>query len=121
MKILITGSRLWTDGHAIKSAILEHATPDLQDTAVIHGSALGADSLAQLACNELGIFQQRHPVTKADVRELGKRAYYLRNKNMVDNGADICLAFIKGQSKGTRMTMRLADEAGIPVVMYEEE
>ena len=38
---------------------------------------------------------------------------------MVDLGADVCLAFPLGESRGTRDCMRRASEAGIPVIDYD--
>ena len=50
-------------------------------------------------------------------KNLGRKAGPLRNQKMVDLGADICIAFPQGESRGTRNCMKLADKAGIEVVV----
>lgn len=40
---------------------------------------------------------------------------------MVNSGADICLAFPIGTSKGTRHCMSLVEQANIPLINITEE
>lgn len=115
LRILITGSREWTDPDAILQALDRAATeagipPDR--VTVVHGTARGADSLADSAARQLGMRTERHP---ADWRLYGKSSGHRRNAEMIRLGADICLAWPLGESRGTRGAMRLAGEAGIPV------
>lgn len=42
----------------------------------------------------------------------------IRNRKMVSDGAARCLGFPFGKSTGTRGCMKLADDAGIPVLEY---
>jgi YspA, cpYpsA-related SLOG family len=110
-RVLVTGSRDWTDVGTIFVALTEHARPG--DTLVSGACPTGADWIAEDIWRELGWGPiERHP---ADWEKYGKRAGFLRNQRMVDLGATVCLAFIRNGSKGASMTARLAQEAGIPV------
>jgi hypothetical protein len=132
VRVLVTGSRNWTDRHAIYLAlhincqqrwelgrdseghVVDWITPP--DFTIVHGACpTGADAIAEdWACS---VFAQieRHP---ADWSQYGKRAGYLRNAEMVNLGADLCLAFIKNHSAGATMTANLAERAGIRTERY---
>lgn len=109
MRILITGSRAWTDRAAIRRALANAggvfgAHP--QEVTIVHGGARGA---------EFGCRVEVHP---ADWPRHGKAAGHRRNAEMVALGADVCLAFPLGESRGTRDCVRRARDAGIPVVEH---
>jgi hypothetical protein len=118
MRILITGSRDWKDrvviANAIRQAWIDADKP--YRVTIVHGGARGADYIA-------GEFGKRMrfdvEVHEADW-SAGKRAGYIRNQKMVDLGADICLAFIRNESKGATMCAKLAEDAGIPVKYWRE-
>jgi hypothetical protein len=85
----------------------------------VHGDCpTGADALAQELADEFRHRSERYPANWA---EHGKRAGFVRNAEMVALGADICLAFIRANSKGATMTADLAEKAGIPTYRYIEE
>ena len=119
-RILMTGSRDWTDRDAVVRA-LSDATKNLTlPITLVHGAARGADSLA--AAQWLKWHQQwpaeyaapeGHP---AAWREHGKRAGHLRNAHMVSLGADILVTFALPTSVGTFDCADKARAAGIPVV-----
>lgn len=118
MRILITGSRDWEDRDLIATAIAaEVATRQVSwgDVTVVHGGARGADQLAGQIASHWGMREERHC---ADWTTHGKAAGPIRNARMVALGADVCLAFPKGESRGTRGCMRLAEKAGIRVCNY---
>lgn len=117
MRILITGSRDWGDYEAIVDVLVYEMGPDPYEATVVSGACpTGADALCEEVAKYLGATIERHP---ANWEKYGKPAGFIRNKEMVDLGADVCLAFIKNGSKGASMTARLAEEAGIPVKRYE--
>lgn len=119
MRILVTGSRTWTDKDAVRNALLDTwmfaGRP--YGVTVVHGGARGADYLADVYAKRLGFVTEAH---RAPWESAGRSAGYLRNKTMVDLGADICLAFIKNNSKGATMCADLAEKAGIPVHYWRE-
>ena len=117
-RVLITGSRHWTDEQAIEAALLSAtANRPGKSITVVHGGASGADRLAGRLADEWGMNVEVHP---AEWDKHGKAAGPIRNQKMVDLGADVCLAFPMRGSRGTKHCMEAAHRAGIPVHMYWE-
>ena len=115
-RILVTGSRHWTDRSAISYALLDALTYLRTDTAVVvHGAAQGADTEADLAARALGLEVERHP---AQWDRYGRKAGPQRNIAMVAAGADLCLAFPLDGSVGTWHCLRTAVACGIQVRIY---
>jgi YspA, cpYpsA-related SLOG family len=97
-RLLVTGSRSWTDYDVIRAEIGQVVTERMSETGepyprivVVHGAAKGADLLAARAALEFRLGQEPHP---ADWQKYHKRAGYVRNEEMVAPGADLCLAFV---------------------------
>lgn len=115
-RLLITGSRDWSD-RATMFAALRDAWRELRgqgfdEIVLVHGAARGADLLAAEIWGQVGLPTEAHP---ADWSGLGRKAGPVRNQQMVDLGADLCLAFPLGKSRGTRGCMAAARRAGITV------
>lgn len=117
-RILITGSRNWTDWDEVAYALMD-ATPRPYDYRyiIVHGGARGADTIAAAWAKSWGMEVEVHP---ADWRTHGKAAGPIRNQKMVDLGAHVCLAFPQPKSVGTWDCVRRAKAAGIPVTITEE-
>ena len=97
MKILMCGSRKWTDRVAISRALLDAIsmyglTP--KDVTVIHGAAEGADIIAGQIASALGCEVVPY---RAEWMRYGKAAGPIRNQRMLDEGKpDLVLAFPLG-------------------------
>jgi len=117
-RLLITGSRYGWDEDALKQALFD-ALRELgtEDTILVHGAAPGVDAQAATIWQNWGLQDEPHPADWS----IGKKAGPLRNQEMVDLGADLCLAFPAVDSRGTRHCLGAAQTAGIPTVVYEKE
>jgi hypothetical protein len=114
MRVLVTGSRTWTDAQAISDAFdaLEGSDHEL-----IVGDAKGADAIARYEAGKRG-WTVRVFVAAWGIH--GRAAGPIRNQQMVDARPDLALAFIRGASRGTRDCVRCCEDAGIPVIIAEE-
>ena len=116
MRILSTGGRDWDDIDAIRDAImLATIGVSKRQVFVVHGAARGADTIADQIARGLGMIPEPHP---ANWSEHHRAAGPIRNQQMVDLGADMCLAFLMPGSKGTADCIKRAEKAGIPVTVF---
>lgn len=112
---LIVGSRGYNDYAAFKAkcdALLAGRT----DIEIVTGGASGTDAMAGRYARELGYSLQVFP---ADWSRYGKRAGYVRNREMhsyISTHADRgVIAFWDGSSKGTAQSFALAREFDNPL------
>lgn len=125
-RILITGSRRWRDRDTIHAALAD-AVRDLpadREVTVVHGGCWGADQIADLWARQYGATVEVH---EADWDRYQRAAGPIRNRHMVNLGADIALAFIgpctssrcrkprPHPSHGASGCADMAERAGIPV------
>ena len=123
MRVLVTGSRTWSDVEAVRRHLL--CFDSWVPARLVSGGASGADKIAEHIAEELGWYIERHP---AKWEEHGKSAGFIRNAEMVDLGADVCVGFLdrcwKQQcrikevhySHGAGMTVERAEAAGIRTI-----
>lgn len=128
MRVLICGGRDYTDWETFRDKLEAIAlerfprTPEdeygnyLYAVTIIQGDAKGADHLAV----SWAMVNWAHLLSfPADWDKYGKRAGYIRNKQMLDEGKpDLVIAFPGG--KGTDMMVDLARKAGVEVVIVED-
>lgn len=114
-RILVTGSRDWEDQQAVYDGLAAAVRQLPADRAItiVHGDCpTGADHMAHEWARGYGAVIEAHP---ADWVKHGDKAGPIRNALMVAKGADICLAFVRNESRGASHTAGLASSAGIPV------
>lgn len=126
-RVLITGSRDWVDYRRIESRLklLHEKLGDRPATLVSGACPTGADRMCETVWSRLDSpftptlrLLELHP---ANWNRWGKRAGYMRNKEMVRLGANLCLAFWRGGSNGTADTIKRAQDAGIRTIIYRSE
>jgi len=115
-RVLVTGSRTWTDTGTIRDA-LASVWGDGAAVLVSGACPRGADRLAEQLWTRWGGRVERHP---ADWDRHGRGAGYRRNTAMVAAGASVCLAFVRAGSPGASHTAALAKAAGIPTHRHTE-
>lgn len=108
MRVIVCGSRGWTDRERIADRLADLSG----DSIVLHGAAKGADRIAAQEAQKLGLVVVPYP---AEWEKYGKRAGHLRNRLMAMTGADLCIAFWDGSSRGTSDMMEIAAEFAIPI------
>lgn len=110
MRILVFGGRDYSDREAVFGA-LDRVARKYVITAVIHGAASGADSLAGDWARSRHVLECRYP---ADWQAEGRSAGPKRNQRMLDEGKpDGAIAFPGG--RGTAGMKRRCEEAGVKV------
>ncbi|MDE3095808.1 MAG: DUF2493 domain-containing protein [Chloroflexota bacterium] len=113
LRVLVCGSRAWTEPEPIRRELEALYAAGFEE--VVHGGAMGADSLAGAIAHELGYSVRCVP---ADWRRHGRAAGPLRNARMLsEHSPDLVLAFTHdlAKSRGTSDMVRKAREAGVQV------
>lgn len=116
-RLLVTGGRTWDDTPVIEHALAAILVHHPEGVLLVHGACpRGADAItAAYAVRTLGYRVEQHP---ADWHRYGRAAGQLRNAKMIAQGADGCIAFLRGASPGTMAAIRLARAAGMPVWLH---
>jgi len=115
MRVLICGSRHWNDAAAIRRVLIE-----LKDEieVLIEGEAEGADMLARIEAEKLGIKVLPY---EADWDKYGRAAGPIRNSAMLTKGQpNVVIAFHENlfESHGTLDMVKRALRQGISIRIY---
>ncbi len=115
-KVIVTGSRDWTDSRLVfvQLGIFFVRAPG-SFLVVQGGHKKGADKFAREWASAMRISGQPvdYKTFEADWDNYGIAAGPIRNTEMVKFGADLCLAFIKDNSRGASDCALKAENAGI--------
>ena len=112
-KILVTGSRSFNNEEVIIDFI-SHLNPE--QVIIIHGGALGVDSMVEKHCNSFRVQTLIVRPVRNDIP-----IYYLhRNAEMVGM-CDEVVAFWNGKSRGTKFTFDYAFSRKKPVTIIDED
>ena len=111
MKIVVCGSRDWTDSEKVLNRLARLTS---MHTVIITGGARGADTVAHEAAKKLAM---ETLVIPADWARMGKSAGPVRNRAMLDQNPDLVIAFHHelSKSKGTIDCILEANRRGITV------
>lgn len=115
-RILITGSREWTDASLITRE-LNRVKKEFGPFILIHGACFtGADDHAsKWLTRHLECTEEAYPANW----RMGKKAGPERNRAMIATGVDLCLAFIVNESPGATQCLTEAIKAGVPWRLWE--
>jgi len=131
MRIIVTGSRGWNNRERIADRLFDLPV----DSIIVHGNAPGVDRLTEQEAPKLGLITEPHPAEwnkHAEVddpvpcwcppeKKVCKLAGFRRNEKMARLGADLCLAFWDGRSRGTVDMMEAAARHGIPIEVQHKD
>lgn len=114
MRVVIAGSRDLTDDCLVEEAV---RLSGFTVTTVLSGAARGIDQIAERWAERQGVPVERFP---ADWKRYGRAAGPRRNTAMVEAAAQApeggaVIAVWNGISRGTRHTIDIARQRGVPV------
>jgi hypothetical protein len=137
VRVLVTGSRYWTNVPSI-TGVLESLADEFPDATLMHGDCRGADRIAAFVWASLGLPVEAYPVDwsapcgpkcpvwhvrrREEGRDYCPEAGPMRNRQMINRGPVVCVAFPRerpGQrGSGTSSCIRDARLASVPVRIY---
>ena len=128
IRVLISGSRKHTNAWGVENSLIGFVgANEANNLSVIHGACphprdrmhgRSVDMIADETFKMQGVKVQGFP---ADWNKHGKAAGMIRNQFMVDAKPDLVIAYPCGESPGTRNCIKIAQKAGLQVVVKELE
>lgn len=118
-RIIIAGSRCVPEqSHELKEQVFRILSLlPFKDMEIVSGTCKGADKFGEWFANLFNIPIKKFP---ADWNTHGKKAGFLRNKEMSEYGTHL-IAIWDGESNGTRSMIELAKNKGLKVRIIKYE
>lgn len=119
-RIVVAGSRSFQNYKAAEEIFLSALSKrKLNEIEIVSGGAKGADAFGEYFAKKYGCQLKIYP---ADWERYGKRAGYLRNRQMAEN-SDATILFWDGVSRGTAdmFNQTLRENHPLFVVYYDKE
>lgn len=116
-RIIIAGSRDFTDYQSARNNSLSVIKND-KEIEIVSGGCRGVDKLAEKFAKEMDFKFKEFPADWS----LGKRAGYIRNKQMAEYAAEengLLIAFLDFKSRGTKMMINLARQNGLEIFIFD--
>jgi hypothetical protein len=131
-RVMVTGSRDWTNRDTIHRAFRDHAPAG--EVELLHGAAPGADTIAAEIAEELGWRVRTFPADwrvtpdtptgrirrRPDGSLYDAAAGIVRNLAMLNEQPHVVLAFQRNGSRGTQHVIDEAHRRGIQVYVWTE-
>lgn len=119
LRVLVTGDRNYTCPELARAILTKLIAKHGVNVVIVHGCGTGVDASFSNAARCLGLDVEPH---YADWKDGGKSAGPKRNQEMVDAGADFCIAVHDAiaWSKGTKDCVARCLMAKIPVFLFSE-
>lgn len=111
-RVLVAGPQSWDDKPAVRDALAEVWGPGV--VLVSGASTQGAAALCEQCWSHWGGVVERH---SANWGRYGNRAEPHRDAEMVEKGADLCLAFIRDRSDINNDIAVRAEQMNIPTLL----
>lgn len=120
IRVLVTGDRNFNCPDLAREILDKVVDKHGRDLVLVHGCGNGVDASFAQAARDIGLTVEAH---FADWRDGGLSAGPKRNQEMVDAGANFCLAVHHAiaWSKGTRDCVSRCIKAKIPVFLFSEK
>lgn len=118
MRVLVTGSRTWTDADEVAYALLKVYNEFGPFTLVTGACPQGADRIAEQVVTDWELSAMAVERYPAEWDKYGKSAGFIRNQMMVMTKPDLALAFLMDDSPGTKNTIRLCRAHGVPIQVF---
>ena len=120
-RVIIAGSRDYTYKETLYKVVDKVLSEINDNIEIVSGGCRGADALGERYALDHGYGLKIFP---AYWKKFGKKAGYIRNKEMAEYASKengILIAFPLGESRGTNMMISLADDYGLKIYIAKSE